>query len=142
MKAKVSWTGGNFYLAESGTGHTVVMGTRPAPDVLPLAPTPMELVLIGAGGCTAIDIVHILRRGRHDVRGCEVELDADRAETDPKVFTRIHYRFTISGRGLTEEVVERAIRLSKEKYCSASIMLEKTAPITHEFEIREIKETN
>lgn len=95
----------------------------------------MEMLLLGMGGCTAFDVVHILKKGRHDVRDCEVQLEAERAETDPKVFTRIHAHFVVKGKGLREEVVKRAIELSAEKYCSASIMLGKTAEITHDYEI-------
>jgi putative redox protein len=102
-----------------------------------LAPRPMELLLAGTGGCTAFDVVAILKKGRHAVTGCEVSLTAERAETDPKVFTHIHFHFRITGKGLKPEVVTRAINLSKEKYCSASIMLGETAKITHDFEIVE-----
>ena len=101
------------------------------------APRPMELILAGAGGCTAYDVVLILKRGRHAISGCEVQLQADRAESDPKVFTRIHYHYVVSGHALKHEIVERAIKLSADKYCSASIMLGKTAEITHDFEIVE-----
>jgi putative redox protein len=100
-----------------------------------LAPRPMELLLAGTGGCTAYDVVLILRRGRHDVTGCELKLQADRAETDPKVFTRINMHFVVRGRNLKPDAVERAVKLSAEKYCSASIMLGKTAEITHSFEV-------
>jgi putative redox protein len=102
-----------------------------------LAPRPMELMLAGAGGCTAFDVVLILKRGRHDIRGCSVRLEAERADTDPKVFTRVRFIYTLSGRKLKRDAVERAIHLSAEKYCSASIMLGKTAEISHEFEIVE-----
>jgi putative redox protein len=95
------------------------------------------MLLIGMGGCASFDVVHILRKGRHDVRHCEALLEADRADTDPKVFTRIHLHFVVTGKGLTEAVVERAVRLSAEKYCSASIMLGKTATVTHDFELIE-----
>jgi putative redox protein len=95
----------------------------------------MEYLLLGAGGCTAIDVVHILQRGRHDIANCEIKLDAERATEDPKIFTKIHYHFIVSGRNLKPEAVERAIQLSAEKYCSASIMLGKMASITHDFEI-------
>jgi putative redox protein len=102
------------------------------------APRPMEMVLLGTGGCTAYDVVLILKRGRYAIEGCEVKLTADRAETDPKVFTKIHYHYTVTGRNLKREAVERAIKLSAEKYCSASIMLEKTAEVTHDFSIVEL----
>jgi putative redox protein len=102
-----------------------------------LAPRPMEMVLLGTGGCTAYDVVLILKRGREDVRGCDVTLKAERADTDPKVFTKIHFHFTVSGRNLKPAAVERAVSLSHDKYCSASIMLAKSAEITHSFEIVE-----
>ncbi len=102
-----------------------------------LAPRPMETVLAGAGGCTAYDVVLILKRGRHDVRGCSVRLDADRAETDPKVFLKINMHFTVTGKGIPALAVERAIAMSHDKYCSATIMLGKTAAITTSFELRE-----
>jgi putative redox protein len=102
-----------------------------------LAPRPMELLLAGTGGCTAFDVVLILKKGRYEVTGCEVSLQADRAETEPKIFTRIHFHFRVSGKNLKPDAVARAITLSKEKYCSASIMLGKTADITHDFEIIE-----
>jgi putative redox protein len=102
-----------------------------------LAPRPMEMVLLGTGGCTAYDVVLILRRAREKVTDCVVQLDAERAESDPKVFTRIHFHFVVTGTSLRRELVERAIKLSHEKYCSASVMLEKTAVLTHSFEIRE-----
>ena len=135
MKGRVNWVEGNTFVGESNSGHAVVMHAAPAPGAPTIAPSPMEYVLLGAGGCTAFDVVHILKRGRHDVQGCDLRLEAERATEDPKVFTRIHYHFIVSGRNLKPETVERAIALSAEKYCSASIMLEKTAAITHDFEI-------
>jgi len=123
------------FVAETGSGHMVCMDGAPEAGGRNLAPRPMELLLAGTGGCTAFDIVLILKRGRHQVTGCEVRLQADRAETDPKVFTRINMHFVVSGRDLKPEVVERAVNLSAEKYCSASIMLGKTAEITHSFEV-------
>jgi putative redox protein len=125
------------FLAETGSGHLVTMDGAPEGGGRNLAPRPMELMLAGAGGCTAYDVVLILKRGRHDVRGCEVSLEAERAATDPKVFTRIRFHYKVSGKGLKPEAVERAVHLSAEKYCSASIMLGKTAEITHEWEIVE-----
>lgn len=115
--------------AETGSGHVVSMDGAPEGGGRNLAPRPMEMLLAGTGGCTAYDVVHILKRGRHDVRGCEVRLSAERAAGDPKVFTRIAFHFVVSGRGLAHDVVERAVRLSHEKYCSATAMLEKTAKI-------------
>ncbi len=137
MECKVSWGGpsGMSFFAETGSGHLVTMDGAPDGGGRNLAPRPMEMMLVGLGGCTAYDVVLILKRGRHDVRGCEVKLEAERAETDPKVFTKINFHFTVRGRNLRSEVVERAIKLSHEKYCSASIMMEKTAAMTHSFEI-------
>lgn len=137
MECTVRWTGasGMSFLAETGSGHAVVMDGAPDGGGRNLAPRPMELVLAGTGGCTAYDVVLILKRGRQDIRGCEVTLKSERAEKDPKVFTKIHFHFSVRGRNLNPEQVERAIKLSHEKYCSASIMLEKSAEITHSFEI-------
>lgn len=137
MKARVKWVENMTFLASSASGHAVVMDSAPDVGGSNLGPRPMEMVLMGTGGCTAIDVVHILRKGRHHVSECAVELDAQRAEADPKVFTRIHFHFTLKGRGLKPEAVERAIKLSAEKYCSASIMLAKTAELTHDFTILE-----
>lgn len=136
MEATVRWTGpsGMSFLAETGSGHAVLMDGAPEGGGHNLAPRPMEMLLLGAGGCTAYDVVLILRKSRQDVRGCDVKLSAERAETEPKVFTRIHFHFTVRGRALKPNLVERAIKLSHEKYCSASIMLEKSAEITHSYE--------
>jgi putative redox protein len=125
------------FVAETGSGHLVCMDGAPEAGGRNLAPRPMELLLAGTGGCTAFDVVLILRRGRHEVTGCELKLSAERAETDPKVFTRINMHFVVSGHNLKAEAVERAVKLSAEKYCSASIMLGKTAQITHSFEVIE-----
>jgi putative redox protein len=125
------------FVAETGSGHMVAMDGAPEAGGRNLAPRPMELLLAGAGGCTAFDVVLILQRGRQNVTGCEVNLRADRAEADPKVFTRIHFHFTVRGHQLKPESVDRAVKLSAEKYCSASIMLGKTAEITHDWEIIE-----
>jgi putative redox protein len=125
------------FLAETGSGHLVCMDGAPDGGGRNLAARPMELLLAGTGGCTAYDVVLILQRGRHDVRGCEVVLKAERAADDPKVFTRIEFRFVVRGRGLKPEVVERAVRLSHEKYCSASVMLEKTAKMAYTVEVVE-----
>ena len=137
MECTVRWAGlsGMTFLAETGSGHVVAMDGAVEGGGRDLAPRPMEMMLAGAGGCTAYDVVLILKRSRQDVRGCEVTLKSERAETDPKVFTKIHFHFTVSGRNLKPSMVERAIKLSHEKYCSASIMLEKTAALTHSFEI-------
>jgi putative redox protein len=137
MKARVKWVEGMSFVASAGSGHALVMDGAPDIGGQNLGPRPMELVLMGTGGCTAIDVVHILKKGRHPVSGCTVELRAERAEQDPKVFTRIHFHFVVSGKGLKPEAVERAIRLSAEKYCSASIMLGKTAEITHDLQLIE-----
>ena len=151
MECTVSWTGlaqttgsrsGMQFVAETGSGHTLVMDGAPD-DAKPengganLAPRPMETVLAGTGGCTAYDVVLILKRGRHDVRGCSVKLTSERALSDPKVFTKIHMHFIVTGRALTSVAVERAIALSHDKFCSATIMLGKTADITTSFELRE-----
>ena len=123
------------FVAETGSGHVVNMDGAPEGGGHNLAPRPMELVLAGTGGCTAFDVVLILRKSGQDIRGCDVSLKAERAEKDPKVFTKVHFHFTVRGRELKTNLVERAIKLSHEKYCSASIMLEKTAELTHSFEI-------
>ena len=140
MEVKVSWNGpsGMSFRAETGSGHMVTMDGAPDGGGHNLAPRPMEMVLAGTGGCSAYDVVLILKRSREDVRGCEVTLQAERADTDPKVFTKINFHFTVTGHALKPTAVERAVRLSHEKYCSASIMLAKTAEITHSFEIVEV----
>jgi putative redox protein len=136
MECTVRWLNqGMSFLATTGSGHLVAMDGAPEAGGRNLAPRPMELLLAGTGGCTAFDVVMILRKGRHDVRDCSVALHAERADEDPKVFTRIHFAFTVTGKRLKREAVERAIGLSKEKYCSASIMLGKTAEITHSLEL-------
>ena len=138
MKARIEWIEGRVFLGTSNSGHGVVIAAPTAPGVPTIAPSPMEYVLLGTGGCTATDVVMILEKGRHDVRGCEVTLDADRAAEDPKIFTKIRFHFKVTGKGLKPEAVERAIKLSAEKYCSASIMLAKGGTeITHDFEIVE-----
>lgn len=125
------------FLAETGSNHIVAMDGAPESGGRNLAPRPMEMLLVGAGGCTAFDVVMILKKGRHAISGCAVSLQATRADEDPKVFTRIHFHFRVSGTQLKSDAVARAIKLSSEKYCSASIMLGKTATITHDFEIVE-----
>ncbi len=139
MECKVTWMGteGMSFVAQTGSGHIVAMDGAPEGGGHNLAPRPMEMVLLGTGGCTAYDVVLILKRGRQDVRGCSVKLEAERASEDPKVFTRINFHFVVTGRNLNPATVERAIQLSHEKYCSASIMLAKTAEITHTLEIVE-----
>jgi putative redox protein len=125
------------FIAETGSGHLVAMDGAPEAGGRNLAPRPMEMLLAGAGGCTSFDVIMILRRGRQDVVDCSLKLTAERAAEDPKVFTRIHMHFVVTGRGLKPEAVERAIKLSAEKYCSASIMLGKTAEMRHSWEIVE-----
>lgn len=137
MKARIKWVENVSFIAESGSGHAFVMDGAPEGGGRNLGPRPMEVVLMGTGGCTAYDVVHILRKSRAPVTDCVVEIDAERAEEDPKVFTKIHFHFIVTGNGLKAAQVERAVHLTAEKYCSASIMLGKTAAITHDFEIRE-----
>jgi len=152
MECTVSWTGNSAntgsrsnmsFLAETGSGHTLVMDGAPDADKpenggANLAPRPMETVLAGAGGCTAYDVVLILKRGRQDVRGCSVKLSSERAPVDPKVFTKIHMHFVVTGKGLSASAVERAVAMSHDKYCSATIMLAKTADITTSFEVLKV----
>ncbi len=138
MKARVKWVEGVTMLGESGSGHALVMDGPPEFGGRNLGIRPMELLLLGMGGCTQFDVLLILRKARQEVTACVVELQAERAAEDPKVFTRIHAHFIVTGRNLKEQQVERAIRLSAQKYCSASIMLGATAEISHDFEIREV----
>jgi putative redox protein len=138
MKARIKWVEGATMLGESGSGHAVVMDGPPELGGRNLGVRPMEMLLLGMGGCTEFDVMLILRKARAEVTDCVVELEAERAAADPKVFTRIHAHFIVSGRGLSEKQVARAIRLSAEKYCSASIMLGATAEISHDFEIRDV----
>jgi putative redox protein len=135
MKARVNWVEDRTFLGSTESGHQLVLGTAFGDEGKKPGPSPMELVLIGTGGCSAWDVVHILTKGRVAIEDCTVAIDADRAETDPRVFTRIHMRFTVTGRGIDPKKVERAIDLSVKKYCSASAMLAKTAVITHDFEV-------
>jgi putative redox protein len=138
MECTVRWTGeGMSFLAETGSNHLVAMDGAPDGGGRNLAPRPMEIVLAGTGGCTAYDVVVILKKSGQEVRGCEVRLTSERAPSDPKVFTKIHMHFVVRGRALKPNIVDRAIRLSHDKYCSASIMLAKTAEITTDFEIVE-----
>jgi putative redox protein len=138
MECKVRWTGeGMSFLAETGSNHLLTMDGAPDGGGRNLAPRPMEVVLAGSGGCTAYDVVVILKKSGQDVTGCEVQLSAERAPTDPKVFTRVHMHFVVRGRGLKRNLVEQAIRLSHEKYCSATAMLVKTAEVTRDFELVE-----
>ena len=136
MKARIKWVEGRVFTGTSNSGHGIVIAAPEAPGAKTIAPSPMEYVLLGTGGCTATDVVMILEKGRHDVRAVEVELDSDRAPEDPKVFTKIHFHFKVTGKNLKPDTVERAIKLSHEKYCSASIMMAKAgAALSHDFEI-------
>ena len=137
MKARIKWVEKRTFVGEAGTGHSIVFGNAFGEEGQKPGPSAMELVLIGTGGCAAWDVVAILEKARQAVEDVVVELDADRAEEDPKVFTRVHMHFVVKGRGLAPAKVERAIKLSAEKYCSASAMVAKTATITHDFEIIE-----
>ncbi len=135
MKARVKWIEGAAFLGESGSGHGIVLDGAPEAGGRNLGVRPMEALLIGLGACSAFDVVAILNKGRQPFAACEVELEAERAETIPKVFTKIHLHFVMTGAGLDADKVARAIRLSAEKYCSATAMLGATAEITHEVEI-------
>ena len=137
MKARIKLVENVTFVAESESGHTIVMDGAPEGGGRNIGPRPMETVLMGTGGCAAYDVVHILRKSRAPIADCVLEITAERAPDDPKVFTRIHFHFVVSGKGLKAQQVERAVHLSAEKYCSASIMLAKTAAVTHDFEIRE-----
>jgi len=134
MDVRVKWVEDRTFVGEAGTGHKIAFGAASDAGPKP-GPSPMELVLIGTGGCSAYDVVSILEKGREAIESVEVELDADRAETDPKVFTRIHMHFVVKGRGLNPAKVERAISLSVDKYCSASAMMAATADLSHDFEL-------
>ena len=142
MKVRVKWIEQVSFLAETESGHAIVMDGAPEGGGRNLAPRPMETMLAGTGGCTAYDVVVILRKARQNILDCVVEVEADRAAQDPKVFTRIHFHFIVTGLGVDRKHVARAIELSADKYCSASIMLAKTAEVTHDFEIREIAGEN
>lgn len=135
MKARVKWIEQVSFLGESESGHAVLMDGPPASGGRNLGPRPMEMLLLGAGGCTSFDVLTILKKSRQSVTDCYVELNAERAETDPKVFTKIHMHFVVTGKDIKPEAVEKAIKLSAEKYCSASIMLGATAAVTHDFEV-------
>jgi len=137
MKARVKWIEGVAMMAESESGHALVMDGPPEFGGRNLGVRPMEMLLLGMGGCTQFDVMLILGRARQRVTDCVVELEAERAPSDPKIFTRIHAHFIVSGHDLSERHVERAIKLSAEKYCSASIMLGASAAVTHDFEIRQ-----
>jgi putative redox protein len=138
MKVRIKWIENVAFVGETESSHSIVMDGAPEGGGRNIGPRPMETMLAGTGGCTAYDVVAILRKARQDITDCVVDVEADRAAEDPKVFTRIHFHFTIKGRNIKREHVERAIHLSAEKYCSASIMLGKTAQISHDYEIVEI----
>jgi len=138
MKARIKWVEQVTFLGESESGHSLVMDGAPESGGRNLGMRPMELLLLGMGGCTSFDVIHILKKARQPISDCVVEISAERAEKVPKVFTRIHVHFIISGSGLKEAQVKRAVELSAEKYCSASLMLGKTAEISHDYEIIEL----
>lgn len=140
MKAIIEWTGEASFSAVADSGHKIQMDGPPDHGGQNKGARPMELLLMGTGGCTAFDVMMILKKGRQDVHDCRAEIEAKRAETEPKVFTSIHIHFIVAGKNIDAKRVERAIELSAEKYCSASIMLAKTATITHDYEIREVEE--
>ena len=135
MKARIKWVQDAMFVGESDSGHAVVMDGPPEGGGRNLGIRPMEMMLIGMGGCTAYDVIHILKKSRQQVEDCRVEIEARRAESEPRVFTHIHVHFMVYGKGLAEAAVQRAVSLSAEKYCSASIMLGKTAEITHDYQI-------
>lgn len=137
MKARIKWIEQMAFVGETESGHAVVMDAAAAVGGRNLGPRPMEMLLLGAGGCSSIDVISILKKMRQAVSDCYVEIEAERAETDPKVFTKIHLHFVIKGKDIKAEAVEKAVKLSAEKYCSASIMLGATAAMTHDFEIQE-----
>ncbi len=137
MQARIKWVQDATFIGESGSGHAVVMDGPPEHGGRNLGVRPMEMLLLGMGGCTAFDVVHILKKSRQPVTDCVAELEASRTDEDPKVFKAIHVHFIVTGKGLDDKRVARAVSLSAEKYCSASIMLGKTATITHDYEIRE-----
>ncbi|MBI1219782.1 MAG: OsmC family protein [Rhodobacteraceae bacterium] len=138
MEARIKWVEGKTFVGTSGSGHSIVLGASGEPGGATPGPSPMELLLIGTGGCSSVDVVMILQRGREPVQDCECRVTAERATEDPKVFTKIHLHFIVSGRGLSPTKVERAVALSAEKYCSASIMMSKAAEVTHDFEVLDL----
>lgn len=138
MKTRVKWIDGMAFMGESGTGHALVMDGAPENGGRNLGPRPMELLLLGLGGCTAFDVVMILQKGRQPIEDCQVEIEAERAEDHPKVFTKVHMRYLVKGRGLSADAVHRAVELSVDKYCSATHVINKTAAMTHEVVIEEL----
>lgn len=138
MKTRVKWIDGMAFMGESGTGHAVIMDGAPENGGRNLGPRPMEMLLLGLGGCTAFDVVMILQKGRQPIEDCQVEIEAERAEDHPKVFTKVHMRYLVKGRGLSADAVHRAVELSVDKYCSATHVINKTAAMTHEVVIEEL----
>jgi len=139
MKARVKWVEQVTFMAHADSGHAVIMDGPPDGGCRNLGMRPMEMLLMGMGGCTAYDVIHILKKSRQPVTDCVVELSAERADSVPSVFTRIHVHFIVTGKALAENVVERAIKLTSEKYCSASIMLSQAVDITHDYELIELE---
>lgn len=139
MQATVKWIDGVMFVGESGSGHAVVMDGPADHGGRNMGIRPMEMILLGVGGCSSFDVVHILKKGRHDITDCVTQVTAERVDAVPSVFSKIHLHFVVSGRNLAASAVERAVNLSAEKYCSATIMLSKTVDITHDFEIIEVK---
>lgn len=141
MQARVKWLDNMSFVGESGSGHSIVMDASPDVGGRDLGVRPLEMLLLGLGGCASIDVVMILQRSRQDIKDCTVQIAAERADTDPKVFTKIHLHFVVEGNNISPDRVQRAISLSAEKYCSASVMLGKTAEITHDFEVLEVTDS-
>lgn len=137
MECTVEWIGHRSFVAATGSGHTVVMDGAPESGGRNLAPRPMEMMLVSLGGCTAFDVVMILEKGRHQINTCQVKITGERADTDPKIFTEVHLHYTVKGNNLPKDAVERAVKLSAEKYCSASAIISATAKITHTIEMVE-----
>lgn len=137
MKARVNWAGARTFIGTTESGHSIAFGAAHGDEGLKPGPSPMELLLLGTGGCSAYDVVHILERGREAVTDVDVQIDAKRADTDPKVYETIHMHFVVTGKGLNPDKVARAVNLSIEKYCSASAMMAATATLTHDFEVVE-----
>jgi putative redox protein len=138
MQARIKWVDDAMFVGETGSGHAVIMDGPPDHGGRNLGVRPMEMILLGVGGCSSFDVIQILQKGRHNIVDCVTEISAERVDTIPSVFSKIHLHFVVSGRDLKEAAVERAVRLSAEKYCSASIMLGKAVEITHDFEVKEV----
>ena len=140
MKTSLSWAGGAAFVGETASGHKIVIDGPPGGGGRELGPRPMETLLLGVGACTSYDVVSILKKSKQDIRDCKIDMSAERADTIPQVFTSIHIHFTVIGKGLKEKQIERAIKLSAEKYCSASIMLAASVKITHSFDVQEVED--